>query len=378
MKRTVNVFLLLWRLAEARVGRLQGWIRPIRLAKVVALQHVEPDLYEILRETPRLLRSLEEHFASELGGGEERKPAEPPPALAPFVGKSAVRRLFAVSKPDSPESGFAGLSPEDLNLYFTLTRRAEAPVPEAQQRAFFEPEMVRIPAGPFLMGSTDEQVAKGEAESDEKPQSTVELREYWIGKYPVTNAEYQPFVQETGHPSPRGWEGANYPEGKGGHPVTDISWNDCMEYCRWLSEKTKKSYGLPSEAEWEKAARGTDGRIYPWGDEFDPKKVNSREGGPGGTTPVGQYSLAGDSPYGIADAAGNVWEWTRSLHKVYPYDPEDGRESMDSEGPRVLRGGACYDDASYVRCAVRGGYFPIDRGWVIGFRVVLLPFSSDL
>lgn len=378
VKRTVNVFLLLWRLAEARSERLKGKVRPVRLAKVVALQHVEPNLYEILRETPRLLRDLEDHLASAEIGEKEGK-AEPPPVLAPFVENAAVLRLFALHSGMS-DASFTGLTPEDLQLYFTLTRRTEAPAPAVadQPRAVIEPVMVRIPAGPFLMGSTEGQLKREVAAEDEAPQHRVALKEYWIGKYPVTNAEYQSFVRETGHPSPKGWNGVDYPAERGGHPVTSISWQDCLAYCRWLSEKTGKSYGLPDEAEWEKAARGVDGRIYPWGDEFDPKKVNSKERGPGNTTPVGQYSPAGDSPYGIADAAGNVWEWTRSVYKPYPYGREDRGEPLDSEGSRALRGGAYFNGSTFVRCAVRLRHDPVYRGKFIGFRVVLLPFSSDL
>lgn len=374
VKRTVNVFLLLWRLSEARAERLKGKIRPIRLAKVVALQHIAPDLYEIIRETPRLLRDLEDYLTSE-GSGK----AEPPPVLAPFVGRPAVRRLFMLH-PGPSKANFLSLTPEDLQLYFTLTRRTEASTPPIaeQTRAVFEPLMVRIPAGPFLMGSTEEQVRKGEAHESEAPQHQVELSEYWIGKYPVTNAEYQSFVRDSGHPSPQSWKGVDYPAERGGHPVAGVTWKDCVAYCRWLKETTGKSYGLPSEAEWEKAARGTEGRVFPWGDQFDPKKLNSIEGGLKDTTPVGQYSPDGDSLYGIADAAGNVWEWTRSLNKPYPYGPEDGRESMDSDESRVVRGGSCFDVSWRVRCACRYGDGPRARVDIIGFRVVVAPFSSDL
>ena len=387
VKRTVNVFLLLWRLAEARAERLQGKIRPVRLAKVVALQHIVPDLYEILRETPRLLRDLEDHLIAE-GSGEKKGKSEPPPALAPFLGRPAVRRLFTLY-PGASDASFTGLTPEDLQLYFTLTRRVEAPAPafenafenafEEQPRAVFEPLMVRITAGPFLMGSPEEQVTEEKADQNETPQHQVELGEYWIGKYPVTNAEYQSFVRESSHPPPQGWNGVKYPTQKGGHPVTGVSWEDCLTYCRWLSEKTGKVYDLPSEAEWEKAARGTDGRVFPWGDEFDPQKLNSRTEGPGSTTPVGQYSPRGDSPYGIADAAGNVWEWTRSLVQPYPYDSGDGRESKDSDGLRAIRGGSCLAVPELVRCAFRARSEPGNRGGLnIGFRVVVAPFSSDL
>ena len=173
-----------------------------------------------------------------------------------------------------------------------------------------EPEMILIPAGPFLMGSSDDDK---QARDAEKPQHIVDLPEYLIGKYPVTNGEYQAFVRDTGRQPPSRWDGGKYPKGQKDHPVAYVTWHDAMAYCKWLSEKTRKTYRLPTEAEWEKAARGPGGLIYPWGNLFDKNRCNTFESGIGNTTPVGNYSPAGDSPYGVADMAGNVWEWTQSL-----------------------------------------------------------------
>jgi formylglycine-generating enzyme required for sulfatase activity len=190
---------------------------------------------------------------------------------------------------------------------------------------------------------------------------------------PVTNAQYAPFVQATFR-TPGHWEARKPPRGKADHPVVNVSWDDAVAYCDWLAGVTGKPYRLPSEAEWEKGARGTDGRIYPWGDEWDAGRCNTEEAGVGDTTPVGAYPR-GRSPYGLLDMTGNVWEWTRSLYKGYPYDPEDGREDLDASGNRAWRGGCWLNVRRNVRCAVRiigrPGSF-LDR---VGFRVVL-PASS--
>jgi formylglycine-generating enzyme required for sulfatase activity len=228
----------------------------------------------------------------------------------------------------------------------------------------FEPEMVLIPAGEFLMGS-DPNVDKT-ARDDEQPQHTLYLPDYYLAKTPVTNAQYVAFVQATYH-QPIHWKYGKPPRGKEDHPVVHISWHDAVAYCRWLSEVTGRPYRLPSEAEWEKGARGTDGRIYPWGNQWDVKRCNTG----GGTTPVGAYPQ-GASPYGLLDMAGNVREWTRSIYRDYPYDPNDGREDLEAEGSRVLRGGAFFSGRWFVRCACRGRDFPGSRNRNDGFRVCVV------
>jgi hypothetical protein len=294
VKRTINVFLLLWKLGEKKEI---SQIKPVRLAKVVAIQHIYPELYNVLKEIPRMLRDLEDYYRSEsisVPEGKrqtERERVDPPPALARYVHRARIRRLLTLHPKEMPEVNFTSLAPDELDLYFTLTRRAETREVSTEEisGSAFEPQTVRIPEGEFLMGSSDDDKY---AEDDEKSQHSVELPEYFIGKYPVTNTEYRAFVKETGHEPPSDWEGNEYPENKGGHPVVTVSWHNAVAYCRWLSEMAGKPYRLPSEAEWEKAARGTDGRIYPWGNEWDKASVNSSKGGPGETTPVGQYSPA--------------------------------------------------------------------------------------
>ncbi len=408
IKRTVNVFLMLWSLAEKRKKKLQGAIKPARLAKVVALQTVAPVLYELLKEQPGLLRDLERYYLAEAAPADElpeggkmtaaaRKPPEARPELPEDLlklvsGLPAVRRILTVKHDDKKETTFGELSPVELRQYFTLTKRAEAPqsAPIEAPRLLFEPQMVKVLAGKFLMGSTKaqaEQAIKDGADKNwvefEQPQHEVELSEYSIGKYPLTNREYQAFIGETKYKSPQGWDGENYPPEKSDHPVVNVSWNDAQEYCKWLSEKTKKTYQLPTEAQWEKAARGVDGRIWSWGNNFGAKNANTAEMGLKDTSPVGQFSPQGDSPYGCADIIGNVWEWCSDWFDEHEYKNRAGKIVKDPQGPqksnyRVLRGGAFFNLLRSARCALRNWD---DLLYISGgFRVVLLPslYESEL
>jgi formylglycine-generating enzyme required for sulfatase activity len=237
----------------------------------------------------------------------------------------------------------------------------------AWEEAFGQP-MIWVPAGTFLMGSDESRDSK--AYDDELPQHSMTLPGYWIGRLPVTVAQWKLFVKESGHRYNS--ESVQDPDT---HPVRYVSWQDALAYCNWLSEKSSLPVGLPSEAEWEKAARGTDGRIYPWGNEFDKDKCNTYESGIGNTTPVGKYSPAGDSPYGCADMAGNVWEWTRSKFKPYPYNADDERENLEGNDRRVVRGGSWLDDLDLARASYRLISDPRIRLNNYGFRVVVRPPS---
>jgi formylglycine-generating enzyme required for sulfatase activity len=250
----------------------------------------------------------------------------------------------------------------------------------ALTRLSFEPEMILIPAGEFLMGSDPQQDEN--ALDYEQPQHRLSLPDYYLAKTPVTHPQYRAFVLATGREAPEGWTNRAPPRGEEDHPVVNVSWYDVRDYCQWLSEVTGRSYSLPSEAEWEKGARGTDGRIYPWGNQWDATYCNSGASHLGKTTSV-HACPTGASPYGMLDMAGNVWEWTRTLwgerrerpYYRYPYRPTDGRESIDAgeDALRVLRGGSFVYDHWSVRCAYRVGGYPYDQNESFGFRVVMHP-----
>jgi formylglycine-generating enzyme required for sulfatase activity len=258
-------------------------------------------------------------------------------------------------------------------------------------------DFMRISAGEFLMGS--DPLLDKLAEENELPQHLVNLPEFWMGRSPVTNAQFGMFKKavskDTNDPSGgfktfrstseyRKYE-AQLDEQRrlSNHPVSLVTIKDAIEFCNWLKEQTGLPVNLPTEPEWEKAARGTDGRIYPWGNDFDPKRANSTVLEPANqdkTMPVGQYSPLGDSPYGCVDMAGNIWEWTRSLSKPYPYDLLDGREDLGqlTSSECVQRGGNLVKTYGRrvpfgLRCAARfaGCWTQGCEDEVVGFRAMI-------
>jgi len=237
--------------------------------------------------------------------------------------------------------------------------------------------LLPVPAGEFTMGSNDAPYA------DEKPAHTVWVGDFRIGAYPVTNAQYEEFVLATNHEPPAHWRGPRAPAELRNHPVVNVSWHDANAYCAWRSQVEGQLVRLPTEAEWEKAARGPStasgaGRTWPWGNTFDAARCNMGHTGIGNTSPVGIF-LAGRSPYEVFDLAGNVWEWTRSAWGEdwekpefdYPYRADDGREDQSRISVlRVVRGGSFLDHDDGVRCAFRSWYSPGVRSVDAGFRVV--------
>lgn len=215
------------------------------------------------------------------------------------------------------------------------------------QYCYVIPPICEVPAGPFLMGSDQQQ--DPDAENNELPQHAVTLPVYEIARYPLTVGEYACFVYATKRAEPNAWGHQQFhPD----HPVEYVSWHDALAYAHWLAQVTNEDWRLPTEAEWEKAARGADGQIYPWGDKWDKSRTNTFDGGPGTATPVGSYPN-GASPYGVQDMVGNVWEWTSTTSHPYPYQASDGRENLDPETFKVLRGGSWLNLPQTVRTACR-------------------------
>ena len=224
--------------------------------------------------------------------------------------------------------------PLALPLYYDPTRIGASPH-----------QMLRIPAGKFIMG-TDARL------SDEGPQHTIHLPAYWIDKYEVTNLQYQQFIEAAGKRAPEHFVNRIFPAGKVDHPVTFVSWHDANAYCTWAGKR------LPTDQEWEKAARGTDGRMFPWGQQFDINQVNTpvrweRLKEKGDTTPVGAFP-GGASPYGALDMSGNVWEWTASWYIAYP----GNKKISENYGEiyKTLKGGSWWD-CSFYKCGISAPVF---------------------
>lgn len=512
VKRTLNILRLLRGIARSRFSQEADTViaEPL-LAKTVIIQSQYPKLYQLWRQYPTLVQTLEAAYAQRPSSDEEvllglrparkRQPAgaeleteaaieTAAPAregeLAEYLnnrGKYALlERLLTRPPEDKAGSGrdrdrFSGLTRPQVEFYLRLAGAVESdPVPvdvptdlmggllsgdavkigdavgllQAQEAeadgplrqaarqqlvtvlsdpqqptkqrlsagdalahlgdprfhdasGFYLPNdgllgFEAIPAGPFRLGSDPAQ--DPQAEKEEQPQHSLPLDAFYLARYPVTVAQFKLFVEQSGHKPAN----TNSIQGLLNHPVVYVNWRDAIAYCEWLTGALRGwgktpaalrlgngwSATLPSEAEWEKAARGADARLYPWGKEFDPDKANHKGTGLESTSAVGCFP-AGASPFGLLDMSGNVWEWTRSVfgewdskastHKNvygYPYKPEDGREDLrkGNEWTRVLRGGSAWNEAQHMRCADRYGSDVHLGDWFLGFRVCVSPFLS--
>jgi len=385
------------------------------------------------REWQALLWSAQ--MAAVLGGDTIRQDAARPDGGAAYLERLLRRLIQGVARCPLPALGRAELG--------NALAKLGDPRPGVGLRADGIPDIVwcEIPAGPFLMGS--DKARDGAAFDDEQPQHEVTLPRYYISRYPVTVAQFDAFVQAGGYAEARYWPEARAANrwqvagirGSGddeprsapvdygapfnlpNHPAVGITWYEALAFCRWLTEQLQMpglelqvwkrekcdprslkpgifEVHLPSEAEWEKAARGgleipwgetgiqrenpDPARRYPWGPEPDPEQANFDETRIEASSTAGCFP-GGASPYGVEDLSGNVWEWTRSRWKTYPYDPTDGREDLMAGGlmSRVVRGGAFLYNERYARCAYRVWDFPYYRGWDLGFRVVLSLSTLD-
>lgn len=320
----------------------------------------------------RLLAALGATHAVSPSVGEEaendnlaKAPPKPAPSTAPTNPTPSQPKRESPPAPTSPSS-LAPVAPTPSQS------KQESPPPAALPKILtldtpLHMKFVLVEKGEFWMGS--DKTKDPNAYDDELPQHKVTLDDYYIGKYAVTNEQYAVFAEATG-------KAFRIPEGKADHPVVHVTWHDADAFCSWLS-KTQNKYKitLPTEAQWEKAARSVDGRIYPWGKQKPDNTLCNFSNNVGGTTLVGKYSPAGDSPYGCADMAGNVWEWCADWFDKKAYAVRKGAVTHNPTGPangidRTVRGGSCFNGIVDVRCAYRLRSNLVSVINLIGFRVV--------
>lgn len=270
-------------------------------------------------------------------------------------------------------------------------------VPHGLRRKYYTPNADRIPQ-PFVWLPIAGGV--GTMKTNGGVALTIPSETYWMSKYPITNAQYAKFVDAKGYHERRWWTDAGWEaRGKGWarkggdwvetdtpwtqpaywgdakwngaeQPVVGVSWYEAVAFCLWLSHDLGEQVMLPTEAQWQYAAQGTDRRVYPWGNDWDATRCNTNESGIGKTTPVRHYEGVGDSPFGIVDLAGNVWEWCLT-------DYEKNTDDVHSVSTRrLLRGGSWYFDPYFARAAFRYDLgLPLSRSSSVGFRAVLRPPS---
>ncbi len=257
-------------------------------------------------------------------------PATPTPAGPPTPTRIMLATPTPMPAPPTPTR----LPPTPTAEVTAAPEQTEqAETPEAPQALSVTDIMIEIPAGPFTMGSD-------EGDPEDAPAHEVDLPAFEIDKFEVTNADFAAFADTTGYVTFAEKQGVSTwrderGTGEDNHPVTMVTWDDAQAYCKWQGKR------LPTEAEWEKAVRGDDGRSFPWGNEWDPNKANVKERGLRGTAAVGSFG-DGASPYGVEDMVGNVWEWTADWYQPYPGNSTE--DPYYGERFRVTRGGGWFDE----------------------------------
>jgi formylglycine-generating enzyme required for sulfatase activity len=257
-------------------------------------------------------------------------------------------------------------------------------------------DFIGIPKGESIIGSYNDRYAY----DNEFPQQRIQFDySFAIAKYPLTNQQFSIYIQNAGvktkaeiaggmigssRNSKANWrmpDGFSGIEGKEDHPVVQVNWLEAQDFCCWLNDRCGRelpagfTFRLPTEVEWERAARSEDGRVYPWGNDFVNENCNTNYL----TAAVNSHSPAGDSPRGVADMAGNVWEWTNTIFSYqfkYPYDPRDGREEFTTDGSRVIRGGGYQMNVNMertCRCACRSTGLQVEGENNIGVHIAIAP-----
>lgn len=239
----------------------------------------------------------------------------------------------------------------------TSTGTGATAAPTEAPKAGVDTPMVEITGGTFKMGSDA-------GNADSKPPHQVEVKSFMLDTFEVTNADFKKFVDAAAYKTDAEKNGSSdnwltYAKDKDDHPVVKVSWNDAKAFCEWAGKR------LPTEAEWEFAARGTDGFTFPWGNEFDPKKANVKASGLRGTTAVGSFP-AGASPFDIQDMSGNVAEWTSTVPEHYPGNTTDSK--LYGANLFVLRGGGWFSPEEQATTFFRNSNVPIAGNDDLGFR----------
>jgi len=300
-------------------------------------------------------------------GRAKPSPTQPARAVAPSPPKAAaVRPPQLRPTPARPSRAkyvifaFLVLAAAGTGLWYWWQSRLQPqieskPPAESSAKTPTPPSgMIYIPGGTFMMGRDNA------TDPEEIPAHSVSVGPFLLDKLPVTNQQYAEFVRATSHPAPPNWNAGTHPARQGDWPVTQVSWDDADAYCYWKG----KGGRLPTEAEWEFAARGTDGRVYPWGNNFGSALTNSVEAGVGQLEPVGTRSNAA-SPFGVLDMSGNVWQWCEDGYK--PYAGHEPTFQIPA-GAKVIRGGSFKSDKDHVTTTTRNLDLATSRSPTIGFR----------